>query len=97
MFNKGDFSSSINDKNTANYITSVLYPNDNSLNGRELRLKQEYFFCSATIQDIIKKFKKLKLPWKDFPKYNCIQLNDTHPTLAIIELLIFSKKSYQDI
>ena len=87
MFNKGDFSSSINDKNVANYITSVLYPNDNSLNGRELRLKQEYFFCSATIQDIIKNFKKLKLPWKDFHKYNCIQLNDTHPTLAIIELL----------
>ena len=87
MFNKGDFSSSINDKNSANYITSVLYPNDNSLNGRELRLKQEYFFCSATIQDIIKKYKKLKLPWKDFHKYNCIQLNDTHPTLAIIELL----------
>ena len=87
MFNKGDFSSSINDKNTANYITSVLYPNDNSLNGRELRLKQEYFFCSATIQDIVKNFKKLKLPWKEFHKYNCIQLNDTHPTLAIIELL----------
>ena len=87
MFNKGDFSSSINDKNSANYITSVLYPNDNSLNGRELRLKQEYFFCSATIQDIVKKYKKLKLPWKDFHKYNCIQLNDTHPTLAIIELL----------
>ena len=87
MFNKGDFSSSINDKNIANYITSVLYPNDNSLNGRELRLKQEYFFCSATIQDIIKNFKKLKLPWKDFHKYNCIQLNDTHPTLALIELL----------
>ena len=87
MFNKGDFSSSINDKNNSNYITSVLYPNDNSLNGRELRLKQEYFFCSATIQDIIKKFKKLKLPWKDFSKYNCIQLNDTHPALAIIELL----------
>ena len=87
MFNKGDFFSSINDKNNSNYITSVLYPNDNSLNGRELRLMQEYFFCSATIQDIIKKFKKLKLPWKDFSKYNCIQLNDTHPALAIIELL----------
>ena len=87
MFNQGDFSSSINDKNTANYITSVLYPNDNSLNGRELRLKQEYFFCSATIQNIIEKFKKLNLPWKDFAKLNCIQLNDTHPTLAIIELL----------
>ena len=87
LFNQGDFSSSINDKNSANFITSVLYPNDNSLNGRELRLKQEYFFCSATIQDIIKKFKDLKLPWKDFAKYNCIQLNDTHPALAIIELL----------
>ena len=87
LFNQGDFSSSINEKNDANYITSVLYPNDNSLNGRELRLKQEYFFCSATIQDIVEKFIKLNLPWKNFHKYNCIQLNDTHPTLAIIELL----------
>ena len=87
LFNQGDFLSSIDDKNNANYITSVLYPNDNSLDGKELRLKQEYFFCSATIQDIIKQFKILKLPWKDFPKYNCIQLNDTHPSLAIIELL----------
>ena len=87
MFNKGDFYSSVNDKNCANFITSVLYPNDNSLSGRELRLKQEYFFCSATIQNIIHKFKKYKYSWKDFPKYNCIQLNDTHPALAITELL----------
>ena len=87
MFNRGDYFSSISSKNSADYITSVLYPNDNSLNGRELRLKQEYFFCSATIQDIVYKFKKLKLPWKDFHKYNTIQLNDTHPTLSIIELL----------
>jgi len=87
MFNKGEFYSSISDKNSANFITSVLYPNDNSLSGRELRLKQEYFFCSATIQDIINKFKKYKYSWKDFPKFNCIQLNDTHPALAITELL----------
>ncbi len=87
MFNKGEFYSSISDKNSASFITSVLYPNDNSLSGRELRLKQEYFFCSATIQDIINKFKKYKFLWKDFPKYNCIQLNDTHPALAITELL----------
>ena len=87
IFNKGDFSSSIYSKNSANFITSVLYPNDNNLNGKELRLKQEYFFCSATIQDIVYKFKKLKLPWKEFHKYNTIQLNDTHPALAIIELL----------
>ena len=87
IFNKGDFSSSIYSKNSANFITSVLYPNDNNLNGKELRLKQEYFFCSATIQDIVYKFKKLKLLWKEFHKYNTIQLNDTHPALAIIELL----------
>jgi starch phosphorylase len=87
MFNKGEFYSSINDKNSASFITSVLYPNDNSLSGRELRLKQEYFFCSATIQDIIHKFQKYKYTWKDFPKFNCIQLNDTHPALAITELL----------
>ena len=97
MFNKGEFFSSLSDKNTANFITSVLYPNDNSLNGRELRLKQEYFFCSATIQDIIHKFKKYKYPWKDFPKYNCIQLNDTHPALAITELLrILIDEYYMD-
>jgi starch phosphorylase len=87
MFNKGEFDSSISDKNSASFITSVLYPNDNSLSGRELRLKQEYFFCSATIQDIIHKFRKYKYLWKDFPKYNCLQLNDTHPALAITELL----------
>ena len=87
MFNKGEYYSSVSDKSSASFITSVLYPNDNSLSGRELRLKQEYFFCSATIQDIIQKFRKYKYLWKDFPKYNCIQLNDTHPALAIVELL----------
>ena len=87
QFNNGEYISSINEKNMASFITSVLYPNDNSLSGRELRLKQEYFFSSATVQNIVKDFRKLKTSWKEFPKYNVIQLNDTHPAIASIELL----------
>ena len=71
----------------ASNITSVLYPNDNSVEGKELRLKQEYFFSSASIQNIVNEFKKLNLNWDDFPKFNCIQLNDTHPSIALVELL----------
>ena len=56
------------------------------MSGKELRLKQEYFFSSASVQNIIIEFKKLNLSWDEFPKFNCIQLNDTHPTLALVEL-----------
>ena len=87
QFNRGEHKDALNDLNEASYITSVLYPNDNNLEGKELRLKQEYFFASATVQNIVKMFKELNKPWKEFPKYNCIQLNDTHPTLATVELL----------
>lgn len=86
-FNKGDYQTALLNKNDASFITSVLYPNDNTLLGKELRLKQEYFFSSATVQNVIRRFKRRNLPWSDFPKYNCMQLNDTHPTLAAIELL----------
>ena len=86
-FNRGDFQSALNDKNQASFITSVLYPNDNSLSGKELRLKQEYFFSSASVQNVVNEFSKLHLPWNDFPKYNTLQLNDTHPTLALVELM----------
>jgi glycogen phosphorylase len=65
----------------------VLYPNDSTPAGKELRLKQQYFFCSATIQDIIRRFLRSNLPWSEFPNKNAIQLNDTHPTVAIAELL----------
>ena len=85
-FNRGDFQNAITQKDQASYITSVLYPNDNSWSGKELRLKQEYFFSSASVQNVVNEFCKLNLPWSDFPKYNCIQLNDTHPTLALVEL-----------
>ena len=86
-FNRGDFQSALYDKNQASFITSVLYPNDNSLSGKELRLKQEYFFSSASVQNVVNEFSKLHLPWSDFPKYNTLQLNDTHPTLALVELM----------
>ena len=87
QFNKGEHQSAMAERDQASYITSVLYPNDNSMSGKELRLKQEYFFSSASVQNIIAEFKKYNLSWDEFPKFNCIQLNDTHPTLALVELL----------
>ena len=87
QFNRGEHQSALAERDQASYITSVLYPNDNSMSGKELRLKQEYFFSSASVQNIVNEYKKLNLSWDEFPKYNCIQLNDTHPTLALVELL----------
>ena len=86
-FNKGEHQNAMAERDQASYITSVLYPNDNSMSGKELRLKQEYFFSSASVQNIVAEFKKYNLSWDEFPKFNCIQLSDTHPTLALVELL----------
>lgn len=86
-FNRGDFFGAIQDKQRAEGITAVLYPNDHTPQGQELRLKQQYFFVSATLQDLIRRFKKYELPWSEFPEKVAIQLNDTHPTLAIPELI----------
>lgn len=86
-FNKGNYSSALEDKDQASYITSCLYPNDSTNAGKELRLKQQYFFCAATIQDIIRRFLRSGLPWSEFSNKNAIQLNDTHPTVSITELL----------
>ena len=71
----------------AKEITYVLYPNDNTLDGKKLRLRQEYFMVSASLQDVLKKFKKLNLNFEELPNYYIWQLNDTHPTLAIPEML----------
>ncbi|KAI8817116.1 glycosyl transferase [Fimicolochytrium jonesii] len=85
-FNDGNYDKSVEEQKSAANITSVLYPNDNHLVGKVLRLKQQYFFVSATLQDIIRRFKKSAKPWSDFPNQVSIQLNDTHPTLSIVEL-----------
>jgi starch phosphorylase len=86
-FNTGDYFKAIESRQKAEYITSVLYPNDNTMAGKELRLKQQYFFICATLQDVMRRFKKKKRSWKELPEKMAIQLNDTHPALAIIELL----------
>ncbi|KAK5963177.1 glycogen phosphorylase PWA37_004883 [Arxiozyma heterogenica] len=85
-FNSGDYQNSVEQQQRAESITAVLYPNDNFEQGKELRLKQQYFWCSASLHDIVRRFKKSKRPWAEFPDEVAIQLNDTHPTLAIVEL-----------
>ncbi|OAQ63077.2 glycogen phosphorylase [Pochonia chlamydosporia 170] len=85
-FNSGDYESSVADQQRAETISAVLYPNDNLERGKELRLKQQYFWVAASLYDIVRRFKKAKRPWREFPDQVAIQLNDTHPTLAIVEL-----------
>lgn len=85
-FNNGEYEGSVADQQRAETISAVLYPNDNLDRGKELRLKQQYFWCAASLFDIVRRFKKMKKPWSTFPDQVAIQLNDTHPTLAIVEL-----------
>jgi len=86
-FNCGDYMSACQKKVDSENITKVLYPNDNFAMGRILRLKQEYFLTSASIQDIIDRYKRTNYDWHTFPAHAAIQLNDTHPSLAIPELM----------
>ena len=87
QFNRGDYFQALENRQKSETITSVLYPNDITSQGKELRLKQQYFFVSATLQDIISEFKEKSKPLYKLPKYVNIQLNDTHPSLAIPELI----------
>ena len=86
-FNDGDYIKAVSAKSVSENITKVLYPNDNMFEGKELRLKQEYFFVSATIQDIFRRFKKAHTDFSVFPDQVAIQLNDTHPAISIPELM----------
>uniref|UniRef100_A0A673H763 Alpha-1,4 glucan phosphorylase n=1 Tax=Sinocyclocheilus rhinocerous TaxID=307959 RepID=A0A673H763_9TELE len=92
-FNVGDYIQAVLDRNLAENISRVLYPNDNFFEGKELRLKQEYFVVAATLQDVIRRFKTSKrncsgpLSFDSFPDKVAIQLNDTHPAMAIPELM----------
>lgn len=85
-FNSGDYTNSVQATQRAETITAVLYPNDNFDSGKELRLKQQYFWVAASLHDILRRFKKSKRPWVELPDQIAIQLNDTHPTIAIVEL-----------
>ncbi len=86
-FNEGDYISAVRSKTESETISKVLYPNDNRYSGKELRLKQEYFFVAATLQDIIRRYKKTRKTFDEFPDKVAIQLNDTHPAIAIAELM----------
>jgi glycogen phosphorylase len=86
-FNEGEYLAASEQKLQAESITRVLYPNDNIMAGRELRLKQEYLFVSATLQDIIRSYRQDHDTFDAFPEAHVIQLNDTHPALAIPELM----------
>ena len=86
-FNRGDYTMAIKDKELAEVVSKILYPEDNHYEGKLLRLKQQYFFVSATIQWIIAKQKRRNHSLYDLPKYVQIHINDTHPTIAIPELM----------
>lgn len=86
-FNRGDYVKATEDKELAEVISKILYPEDNHYEGKLLRLKQQYFFVSATIQWILSKHKQKGLPLSAIPEYVQIHINDTHPTIAIPELM----------
>jgi len=86
-FNAGNYVASVQKKNESDNISKVLYPNDTMVKGKFLRLKQQYFFSSATLQDIIRKYKYGHQNFDAFAEKTAIQLNDTHPVIAIPELM----------
>jgi len=86
-FNQGDYTGAVEKKVLSENISKVLYPSDEIESGRALRLTQQYFFVSATLQDILRRFRKQHRDWSSFPEFVAIQLNDTHPTVAIPELM----------
>ncbi len=86
-FNAGNYLAAVEHKNLSENISKVLYPNDTYIEGKFLRLKQQYFFVSASLQDIIRKFRINHSNYEKFPDKVAIQLNDTHPVIAIPELM----------
>ncbi len=86
-FNAGSYAEAVESKNEAEHITMVLYPNDASENGKELRLKQQYFLASASLQDVIRMWDVTESDYSTFADKNVFQMNDTHPTIAVAELM----------
>jgi len=86
-FNQGDYIGAVEAKVISENISKVLYPSDEAMANRELRLRQQYFFVAATLNDILRRYKKLNRAWEEFPNYVAIQLNDTHPAIAVPELM----------
>jgi starch phosphorylase len=87
-FNAGDYAEAVAAKNDAEHITMVLYPNDASENGKELRLRQQYFLASASLKDVFRRWIRIHGPsFDELADKHCFQLNDTHPSIAVAELM----------
>lgn len=86
-FNAGDYVDAVAERRRAEDITAVLYPNDATEEGKELRLKQQFFFVSASLQDTIARYLETRSDLEGLPEKACFQMNDTHPTIAVAELM----------
>ena len=86
-FDKGSYVEAVEQKVLAENLTKVLYPNDNTMQGKELRLRQQYFFVACSLRDILRRFRQTNDNWEALPDKVFIQLNDTHPTLVVPELM----------
>jgi starch phosphorylase len=87
IFNSGDYYGAVNQKVSSENLSKVLYPNDEQLRGKELRLEQQYFFVSCSLQDMLRILRVQKIPVERFHEKFAVQLNDTHPSIAIAELM----------
>ncbi|HAV13281.1 MAG TPA: glycogen phosphorylase [Opitutae bacterium] len=87
VFNDGGYVEAVREKAMGETISKVLYPNDSTENGKELRLIQQYFFVTCSLKDIIRRFQINHSDWSEFSDYNALQLNDTHPAITIPELM----------
>jgi starch phosphorylase len=87
LFNSGDYTRAVAKKVYSENVSKVLYPNDSTPQGKELRLEQQYFFVTCSLRDIINRFRQKNSDWNEFPNKVAIQLNDTHPVIAIPELM----------
>ena len=87
LFDVGDYSRAVEQKTSSENVTKVLYPNDNTPQGKELRLKQQYFFVACSLNNIIKRFMIKNVEWEELPNVAVIHLNDSHPVIAIAEFM----------
>ncbi len=95
LFDVGDYSRAVEQKTSSENVTKVLYPNDNTPQGKELRLKQQYFFVACSLNNIIKRFMIKNAKWEELPKVAVIHLNDSHPVIAIAEFMRLLVDQYQ--
>jgi glycogen phosphorylase len=87
VFNRGDYYGAVNQKVVSENLTKVLYPNDEAIQGKALRLEQQFFFVSCSLQDMLRVMRGQRIPVERFHEKYCVQLNDTHPAIAVAELM----------